>query len=198
MDEKEFEGLTVDGAKGKIAEVMGTKDHPYFQKIHSLHKGAVERMTRLHEVAFPEPAGLSSDPDDAATGRKIREEGALTPEELEAEAEKRKEKEEYIERDPEAKAYRTETEGELKKEWGDKYEERMADAQFATHSLAQPEKDGGLGADFIDTLEADLGGGRRLGSDPKTVRLLSRLGAMAKKELAKKKEGSEEEGGEEE
>lgn len=193
MDEKEFEGLTVDGAKEKIAEVMGTKDHPYFQKIHSLHKGAVERMTRLHEVAFPEPSGLSSDPDDAATERKIIEEGIKTPEELEAEAEKRKEEEEYIEKDPEAKIYQAETEGELKKEWGNDYEKNMENAQFATHSLAQED---GLGKDFIATLEKDLGGGRRLGSDPQTIRLLSRLGALAKKELAKKKEGSEEEGGE--
>lgn len=190
MDEKEFEGLSIDGAKEKIAEVRSDPKHPYFNNSDFRHKDAAARMNRLHEIAFPEPEGLPSDPDARALGKKLKEAG-VTAEEIEEAARKREEGEEYAEKDPEAKQYRATTEAELKREWGDEYEEHLQDAQFAVEMLGEKE---GLGPDFIKTLEKDLGEGRRLGNDPQTIRVLSRLGALAKQEMAKQ----EEEGGEKE
>lgn len=46
--------MTPDAAKAEIAKIQGDSKSPYYDKMHPEHKLLVEKMERLHRVAYPE------------------------------------------------------------------------------------------------------------------------------------------------
>lgn len=163
MDAKEFEGLTPEAAKEKIADIMVDPKSPYFDKNDLRHKDAVSRMGRLHSIAY----GSEEEPEDAGIVDALKEAGLETAEDVDEAAleDLTKETKERLEK----------VEIKLKEEFGDKFEEVTALAdeglKFALEEYP----------DLADALETPQPDGSIPGNDPKVVRTFEMLGRLIRK-----------------
>jgi hypothetical protein len=171
MDVEEFEGLTPDQAKERIADIMYKGDDPYFTRDHPGHKRAVERMTKLHQIAYGDEGEGGYD----SLEQTLRDQGIETIEDLEALEDESltKLEKEGLERADKA----------MQREFGAEYKEMSELAREGVDFAA------GEIPELIEALEKVGPDGKCLGNDPQVARLFARIGKIVRKA----KEGGAEE-----